>query len=322
MSAYIAAESHQSVSAQAPAMIALTSNVGQPLGHQRAPVLQLKMAISRYDIAAIEPRDDKEILVSYEDVTQTPIEYQDIPDDDLVAVFRAVDELRDYLARPKVTSGVDITIQKNIPFDTHLGGRGASAAAVLVALARLWNANIAREDLARIAHRIDLGAVESLTGGVIFSSDSATDSTVTQVLSHRELALVIVPAAADVPTDELMTILRGLRADQPHAPGRDRLEFDPALLEALAHGRAAEIALLMHNDFQPAIVTLLPEHNDWLTAGMTEGALAAQTIGPGASLLLLARDFEDATKIAERFEERMEIAAIPEYGPVAGAQVL
>ena len=322
MSTHIASESYQTVSAQAPAMVALTSNVGQPLEHQRPPVLQLNMAISRYDIAVIEPRDDKEILVSYEDVMQTPIEYQDIPEDDLVAVFRAVDELRDYLGRPKVTSGIDITIQKNIPFDTHLGGRGASAAAVLMALTQLWNANIAREDLTRIAHRVELGAVESLTGGVILSRESATESTVTQVLSHRELALVIVPAAADVPLNELMTILRDLRADQQHDPGRDRLEFDPALLEALAHGRATDVALSMHNDFQPAIVSLLPEHNDWLTAGMTEGALAAQTIGPGASLLLLARDFDDATQIAERFEERMEIAAIPEYGPVAGAQVL
>lgn len=322
MSAHITPATYQTVSAQAPAMIALTSNVGQSLEHLRAPVLQLKMAISRYDIAVIEPRDDKEIFVSYEDATQTPIEYQDIPEDDLVAVFRAVDALREYLARPKVTSGVDITIQKNIPFDTHLGGRGASAAAVLVALAQLWNANIAREDLTRIAHRVELGAVESLTGGVLLSRESATESTVTQVLSHRELALVIVPAAADIPIEELVTILQTTRDEQSHDAGRDRLEFDPALLEALAHGRAAEVALLMHNDFQPALVTLLPEHNDWLTAGMTEGALAAQTIGPGASLLLLARDFDDATKIAERFEERMEIAAIAEYGPVAGAQVL
>lgn len=303
-------------------MIALTSNVGQPLDYQPAPVLQLKMAISRYDVAVIEPRDDKEILVSYEDATQTPIDYQDIPEDDLVVVFRAVDALRDYLARPKVTSGVDITIQKHIPFDAHLGGRGASAAAVLVALARLWNANIAREDLIRIAHRVELGAVESLTGGVIISRESGSESTVTQVLSHRELAVVIVPAAADIPTDELMAVLRDVRADQPHDAGRERLEFDPALLDALAHGRAGDVALFMHNDFQPALVTLLPEHNDWLTAAMTEGALAAQTIGPGASLLLLARDFDDATKIAERFEERMEIAAIAEYGPVAGAQVL
>lgn len=313
---------HHTVSAQAPAMVALTSTVGQPVGHERAPVLHLKMAVSRYDIVTIEPRDDQEILVSFEDVTQTPVDYQDIPEEDLVVVFRAVDELREYLSRPKATSGVDITIQKNVPFDTHLGGRGASAAAVLVALAQLWDANIAREDLTRIGQRVDIGVAESLTGGVIMTRESATESSITQVLSHRELAVVIVPAAADIHTEELTASLLTIRKGQPDDPDRDPLALDQTLLEALAHGRTEEVALQMHNDFQPAVVNMLPDHHNWLTAGMTEGALAVQTIGPGASLLLLARDLEDATRIAEGFEERMEIAAVAEYGPVAGAQVL
>jgi len=314
-------DTHQTVSAQAPATVAVATKVGQPTEHGHTPVLQLNMAISRYDIATIEPRDDKEILVSYEDVTGTVIGYDNIPEEDLVIVFKAVDVLRDYLIRPKDTSGVDITIQKNIPFDTHLGGRGASAAAVLVALAALWEANISRDDLIRVAHRVDSSVAESITGGALMIRASSTEVILTQVLTHHELAIVIVPAAADIRPAELTQTLHKLRQAQ-HYDAPEGLEFDAALLDALAQGDAEQVALLMHNDFQPALVQELPDHNDWLTAGMAEGALAVQTIGPGPSLLFVARDMQDATEIAERFEERMEIAAVAEYGPVAGAHLL
>lgn len=322
MSTQVEYEIEQSFSAQAPAMVAVTTKVGTANEHGHTPVLNLKLAISRYDIATVETRDDKEIFVNFEDLSQNPIDYHDIPQQDMAVIFRAVDELREYLARPKTTSGVEITVQKNIPFDTHLGGRGATAAAVLVALARLWDANMAREDLTRLAQRVDKAAAESLTGGAIMTHTSATEDTLTQVLTQQELALVIVPAAADIGPDEIQQKLSTIRKAQQDDSHGAVLEFDAALLQALAHGDAHQVALLMHNDFQPALVSILPEHNDWLTAGMSAGALAAQTIDRGPSLVFVAKDLQDATELAERFEERMEIAAVAEYGPVAGAHVL
>ena len=322
MSTQVEYEIEQSFSAQAPAMVAVTTKVGTANEHGHTPVLNLKLAISRYDIATVEPRDDKEVFVNFEDLSQNPIDYHDIPQHDMAVIFRAVDELREYLARPKTTSGVEITVQKNIPFETHLGGRGATAAAVLVALARLWDANMAREDLTRLAQRVDKGAAESVTGGAIMTHTSATEDTLTQVLTQQELALVIVPAAADMGPDEILQKLSTIRKAQQDATQGDVLEFDAALLQALAHGDAEQVALLMHNDFQPALVSILPEHNDWLNAGMSAGALAAQTIDRGPSLVFVAKDLQDATELAERFEERMEIAAVAEYGPVAGAHLL
>ena len=315
-------EAQEACSAQAPAMVAVTTKVGAASEHGHTPVLNLKLAVSRYDIATVEARDDKEVFVNFEDLSQNPLDYHDIPQQDMAVVFRAVDELREYLARPKTTSGVEITVQKNIPFDTHLGGRGATAAAVLVALAGLWDANMAREDLTRLAQRVDNGAAESLTGGAIMTHLTATEDTLTQVLTQQEMALVIVPAAADVAAEEMLQKVATPREAQQIDLDDGVLEFDPALLQALAHGDAEQVALLMHNDFQPALVSILPEHNDWLTAGMAAGALAAQTIDRGPSLVFVAKDLQDATELAERFEERMEIAAVAEYGPVAGAHLL
>lgn len=322
MSSHAAFAPQAAVSAQAPAMVEVTTKVGEPNTYDEMTVLSLKFAISRYDVAIVEPRQDKEIFISFEDGFQNPIEYGEIPQKDMAEIFRAVDELRGYLQRPREISGLDITIQKNIPFETHLGGRAASTAAVLVALARLWHASIAREDLIRLATRVGDGIAEALTGGALITSRNAEERLLTPLLVQRELAMVIVPAAVDIEPQEMFQKVRMIRQAQHDTNDRSVLEFDPELLGAVTQGEAKQVALMMHNDFQSALVSILPEHNDWLTAGMKEGALAAQTIGAGASLVFMAEDMSQAMELAERFEEHMEIAAVAEYGPVAGAHLL
>lgn len=310
------------VRAQAPAMVAVTNQVGDPSELQESAELCLKLAVSRYDVASIRMRDDKEVLVSFEDVSHTLIDYAEVPHDDLVYIFRAVDELRQHLSRSKNASGLDITIQKHIPFDTHMGGTGAAAAAVLVALTALWDASLAREELARIAQRVGDGVAESITGGAVITHVDATERLITPVLVQSEVAMVLVPAAADLDETEILQQLHMLRQTKDNAPDRIQLELDPQLVESVARGDASQLALMMHNDFQPALLSFLPEHNDWLTAGMDEGALAAQTIDRGPSLVFLAEDMSAATELAERFEQRMEISAVAEYGPVTGANLI
>lgn len=310
------------VTAQAPAMVSVANQVGEPNELQEAAVLSLKVAVSRFDIATIEPREGKEVLVSFEDVSGTRIDYDEIPHDDLVHVFRAVDELRHYLSRPKQVSGLDITIQKHIPFGTHLGGSAATSAAVLVALAALWDASIAREDLAGIAESVSEGVSAAITGGAVITSASATEELVTPVLVQSDISVVIVPAAAELEPAEMFQKLQMLRQAKAEDAARGQLAFDSELIEAVSQGDAKQLALMMHNDFQSALLSFLPDHNDWLTAGMNEGALAAQTIDRGPSLVFIADSFSSATEIAERFEQRMEISAVAEYGPVVGAQLL
>ncbi|WP_022869300.1 GHMP family kinase ATP-binding protein [Yaniella halotolerans] len=322
MSAQLEYREQTAVTAQAPAMVSVTNQVGVSGGEQEPAVLSLKLAVSRYDIASIRMRVDKEVLVKFEDPSHALIDYANVPHDDLVYIFRAVDELRQHLSRSKNVSGLDITIQKHIPFETHMGGRGAAAAAVLVALAALWDASIAREELARLAQRVGDGVAEAITGGAVMTHVDATEVLITPVLVQSEVAMVLVPAAAELDESEMFQEVRRLRQAQDAVPDRNTLEFDPELVEAVARGDASQLALMMHNDFQPALVSILPEHNDWLTAGMDEGALAAQTIDRGPSLVFLAAEMSTASDLAERFEQHMEISAVAEYGPVAGAHLI
>lgn len=322
MNAQLEYEEQSSVAAQAPAMVSVANQVGEPNDFHEIPVLSLKLAISRYDIAFVRARDDKEVLVSFEDAAQTRIDYTDVPYEDLVYIFRAVDELREHLSRSKAASGLDITIQKHIPFETHLGGTAAAAGAVLVALAGLWETSIAREELARIAQRVGDGVAETITGGALITHVEAIEGLVTPILVQSEIAMVIVPAAVDLDETEMFQKVHMLRQTKEDPTDRRQLELDPELVQSVVRGNAQKLALMMHNDFQSALVSILPEHNDWLTAGMDEGALAAQTIDRGPSLIFLAEDISAATELAERFEQLMEISAVAEYGPVAGAHLL
>lgn len=322
MSAQVKDTVLSAVTARAPAMVSLANQVGERHEFYGNSVLSLKVAVSRYDVATVAALDDKEILVSFEDASHTPIEYAEIPHEDLASVFQAVDELRHHLGRSRDRSGVDITIQKAIPFETHLGGRAASTAAVLVALTQLWEASLTREELARIAQRVGEGVAEALTGGAVITHTTPAEELVTPILVQSEFAMVIVPAAAELNDTEMLANVYALRDEKDQQVERSGLQFDSELVEAVARGDSQQLALMMHNDFQPALVSILPEHNDWLTAGMAEGALAAQTVDRGPSLVFITENLAAATELAERFEQRMEIAAVAEYGPVAGAQLV
>lgn len=308
--------------AQAPAMIALATQVSDPNEFQEISILHLKVGVSRYDIATVESRHDTENFVSFQDVTQTPIEYADIPHRDLSGVFRVIHTLRETLGRSRDISGVDITIEKNIPFGTRMGGTAATLASVLVALADVWDANMSKEDLTPVAKAIGPGVAEALSGGVVLTRRTATEELITPVLVQDEIAVVLVPAAADLDEELMSDTVKKLRKTQREPTERETVAFSDELLKAVAHGDTEQLALMMHNDFQPALLHLLPEHNDWLQAGMAAGASAAQTVADGASIVLVSQDPNDADRLAEQFQDELEIAAVPEYGPVTGAQLL
>jgi 4-diphosphocytidyl-2-C-methyl-D-erythritol kinase len=73
------------------------------------------------------------------------------PEEDLA--LRAAHALR---RASGCTLGVDIAVTKRIPRGGGLGGGSSDAASVLLALNRMWDVNLARADLARIA--LGLGA--------------------------------------------------------------------------------------------------------------------------------------------------------------------
>jgi len=74
-----------------------------------------------------------------------------VPSGDENLVVRAT---KTFLEKTKITSGVGIKLQKQIPHGAGLGGGSSDAASVLVALNKLFEAKLSREELAKLGSTI------------------------------------------------------------------------------------------------------------------------------------------------------------------------
>ena len=85
-----------------------------------------------------------------------------VPLDETNLAWRAAESLR---RRAGVTSGVSIEIRKRIPVAAGLGGGSSNAAAMLMALNRLWRLDLGPDDLHRLARRLGADVPFFLLGG-------------------------------------------------------------------------------------------------------------------------------------------------------------
>src|SRR5699024_5416266 len=216
-------------------MVSIASKVGPPRSSQRPTVMNLKLAVSRYDFVTVGPIAGREVLASFEDQLGSVIDYEDIPHEALVYIFRAVDTLRKYIDPSLDLAGVDITIEKHIPLNTYIDGRHTTADAVMVARAVLWDASIAREDIARLDRHVGYGVADAIIGGDVISSLQAAEETTTSVLSQGQIALVLVPAAAGLSDAEVFQTVQAISSADIDAVADQRLlEFDQQLIDAVS----------------------------------------------------------------------------------------
>ncbi len=85
-----------------------------------------------------------------------------IPTDDRNLILRAANALREFA---DVEKGADIYLEKQIPSPGGLGGGSSNAAVALIGLSRLWELDIAANDLQAISARLGSDVPFFLHGG-------------------------------------------------------------------------------------------------------------------------------------------------------------
>jgi 4-diphosphocytidyl-2-C-methyl-D-erythritol kinase len=199
-------------------------------------------------------------------------------------------------------------LTKRIPVAAGMAGGSADAAAALVALNRLWQADLARHELAALSAELGADVPFCVTGGTALATGIGTDTA--QVLTrgvyhwvvgitHRPLSTPAVYRAFD----EIGTS-RGTEPD--------------AVLQSLRTGDAEALGAALHNDLEPAAMHLMPELTASRDAMLEAGALGAVVSGSGPTLVALAPDAIAARAIAERVGshfDRVEVAMSPAGGP-------
>ena len=250
--------------------------------HELCTVLQ---TITLHDRLHFARRDDNLLSLSCDDPS--------IPADDSNLVLRAARALSEKFS---VSKGADIYLEKRIPAQAGLGGGSSDAAVALLGLARLWQLQATRDELAAIGARLGADVPFFFTGGTALGLGLGAE--IEQLSDVRAEHLLIVKPRAGVSTAEAYKVLQ--------RPALTKQTSDIILsisrAEALFRDSLPEA---LHNDFEPPIYSLYPEIGRARELLITLGARGALLAGSGASVFGIFDSREESRK-AQSVLEREE----------------
>jgi 4-diphosphocytidyl-2-C-methyl-D-erythritol kinase len=208
--------------------------------------------------------------------------------------------------RPDAVTRLRLT--KRIPIAAGMAGGSADAAAALVALDRVWGAELGRDRLQALAARLGADVPFCVVGGTALATGTGTVTT--QVLAGGRFHWVVGIDEAPLSTAEVYAARDELGPSDDVGPDR--------VLRALRAGDVDLLGDALHNDLEVAALQLRPALVEGREALLAAGAVAAIVSGSGPTLLGLARDADDAHAIAARLTSgfaRVEVVHSPAGGP-------
>lgn len=188
--------------------------------------------------------------------------------------------------------GARVSLHKRIPTAAGLGGGSMDAAAVLIALTRLWRLRQAPARLAELALTLGADVPFGLLGSPALAEGIGERLTPVPVAGPLHVVLAKPPVAKS--TAAVYHAL-DLHADT----GRPDTE---RALAALSAGDLEALAACLGNALQPVMFRLHPQLERLRDALIAAGAVGAGMTGAGPTLFGLARDSAHAESIAARLE--------------------
>lgn len=109
---------------------------------------------------------DKVILVKTESGVSLTVDNPNIPSDNKNTAYKAAEV---FFAETGILGGVEISIEKNIPFFAGMGGGSADAAAVIVGLNELYETNLPVERLQELGLKVGADVPFCIVGGTLLA---------------------------------------------------------------------------------------------------------------------------------------------------------
>ena len=219
--------------------------------------------------------------------------------------------------RLDVAPDVDLHLSKAIPIAGGMAGGSADGAAALVACDALWRGGLGREELMVLAAALGSDVPFALQGGTAIGTGRGEG--LTPVLSRGSFSWVFALADGGLSTPAVYAECDRLRA------GRSIPEpyVSDILLQALAAGDPLLLGKALHNDLQPATISLRTSLGALLEMGDDLGAIGGIVSGSGPTCAFLARDDEHALDLAVGLTSTGLCRTVrTATGPVAGARVV
>jgi 4-diphosphocytidyl-2-C-methyl-D-erythritol kinase len=222
---------------------------------------------------------------------------RDIPTDGRNLVVRAAEALA---REAGITTGLMITLEKNVPAQAGLGGGSSDAAATIIAAARLWNLDWPRERLAAIGATIGSDVPWFFAGGPAIASGRGEYVEPVAGLPDR-FAVIACPTAG------LSTAAVYARCVPDPARRGDALRLAEALR---AKGLSAAEAF-MTNALEPPARSLSPEIDRVLEALADSGGFAPRLTGSGSACFALSATKGEAESVAASLEFLRDSGRVP-----------
>jgi 4-diphosphocytidyl-2-C-methyl-D-erythritol kinase len=292
---------------RAPAKVNLHLSVGPLRRDGYHDLTTVFAALSLVDELTATPSDGLSVEVEGEGAA-------DVPRDGTNLAWRAAALLAEHTGR---APDVALRLRKEIPVAGGCAGGSADAAAALVACDALWGTGMTREGLAALGARLGSDVPFALHGGTALGTGRG--ERLTPVLGRGAFSWVLALSDGGLSTPRVYAELDRQRAARPAGAGVD----PSAVLAALRRGDAPELGRALHNDLQPAALSLAPHLRTVLDTGRALGALGAVVSGSGPTVALLAGDPAEADDLAASLAGEGVCRAVRRAeGPAAGARVV
>ncbi|WP_106258245.1 4-(cytidine 5'-diphospho)-2-C-methyl-D-erythritol kinase [Actinomadura rubrobrunea] len=296
---------------RAPAKVNVGLSVGPLRDDGYHDLVNVFHAVSLFDEVTAAPADRLQVRV--EAAPGSPVPVADVPVDDRNLAVRAA---RLVAARLGVEPRVALRVRKAIPVAGGMAGGSADAAAALLACARLWDDG-GRLDLMELAAELGSDVPFALMGGTAVGLGRG--ERLTPLPTGGTFHWVFAMAHGGLSTPAVYAECDRLRAGRRVPPP----EASDELAAALAAGSAKDLAAALHNDLQPAALSLRPDLRRTLDAGRDLGALGALVSGSGPTCAFLAESDRHAADLAAALAERgVAASTLRATGPAPGATVL
>jgi 4-diphosphocytidyl-2-C-methyl-D-erythritol kinase len=296
------------VLALAPAKLNLALVVGAPRSDGFHAVATVYHAVSLYD--EIVASAGEGLTVTVEGAKGVSVE--DVPRDDSNLAARAARLLADKAGREP---DVHLHIRKGIPVAGGMAGGSADAAAALVACDALWGTAQSRQALLELAAQLGSDVPFAVVGGTALGLGRG--ERLTPVLARGRFEWVFALADGGLSTPRVYAEIDRVRDGRTLPAPRVADE----MMTALRSGDAAALGRALHNDLQPAALTLRPALRQTLEVGEECSALGAIVSGSGPTVAFLARDKEHSLDIAVALSASGTCRSVKRaHGPVTGAR--
>jgi 4-diphosphocytidyl-2-C-methyl-D-erythritol kinase len=297
-----------SVTVRVPAKVNLQLSVGPVRADGYHELVTVFQAVNLCDEVVARERAEPGVALSLSGEGEG-----DLPLDESNLAYRAALLLADHAG---IEPRVDLHIHKSIPIAGGMAGGSADGAAALVACDALWRQGTPREELLALAGELGSDVPFALHGGIAIGTGRGEQ--LTSVLSRGVFHWVFALAEGGLSTPAVYGECDRLRA------GRAVPEpyVSDMIMQAVRAGDPVLLGKALHNDLQPAAVSLRPALAQVLEVGEDFGALGGIVSGSGPTCAFVARDEEHALDLAVALSASGVCRTVRRaMGPVAGAKV-